>query len=192
MTCYTQFMWLLSTLYISLASKKNWVLERSIFLEHCLNSGFCNRIHMYLCKCVPCLFIYCHEFVQPLMETHCRSRMLARLALSNAQYLLSRFWRSHLINWYLHYHCYWSFVHLLFSSCLISWTVLQVDRIPIPLLFMRTVIQALDAFPALVCWFLFWFIDDEFDLFVFVTKKLDFLFIYSFWDQCIHSIYHYS
>lgn len=44
----------------------------------------------------------------------------------------------------------------LFSSCLISWTVLQVDRIPIPLLFMRTVIQALDAFPALVCWFLFW------------------------------------
>lgn len=29
----------------------------------------------------------------------------------------------------------------------------QVDQTPLPLLFMRTVIQAIDAFPALVSWF---------------------------------------
>ena len=72
----------------------------------------------------------------------------------------------------------------LFSSCLIIWTVLQVDRIPIPLLFMRTVIQALDAFPALVCWFYFELYTTNFICSYLLVKSL---IIYSFCNQCVHS-----
>jgi hypothetical protein len=62
-------------------------------------------------------------------------------------------------------HCNHVQYFLIYSFCLVVHPVMQVDNVPIPLLFMRTLIQALDAFPALVCFrllliYAYWIISD--------------------------------
>ena len=118
-------------------------------------------------------FYLLHEFLQLLMETHFRSRMLARLALSNVRYLLSRFWRSHSINWYLHYRCNWSFVRLFFFilpnnlNCLAGWQNTNSSS------FYENSYSSAWCFPCFGMLILFWVIHNEFYLFIFVGKKLD-------------------
>lgn len=75
--------------------------------------------------------------------------MLAQLVLSSAQFSRSRSWQRPWIRWYVFIlFKSWSYAYYLVH--LSNWLIFQVNQTPIPLLFMRTIIQAIDAFPSLV------------------------------------------
>jgi hypothetical protein len=78
--------------------------------------------------------------------------MHAMLALRNDKLLLKKFWPKFWINWYvvleLLYIIGKDIQHSLISYS--KYSSLQVEQIPLPLLFMRTVLQAIGAFPTLV------------------------------------------
>lgn len=85
------------------------------------------------------------------MIFHSRSQMLAMLVLSSGRHSPNKFLLKFWINWFVLLEtfilCCKHFKPKLKND---QPPFLQVEQIPLPILFMRTVLQAIGAFPALV------------------------------------------
>lgn len=105
--------------------------------------------HISTVHCINC-YLYIYFLILPFLVF--RLQMFAQPVLSNEQFSHSRSWQRHWTIWYV--FVIYDLVDLLhFQFCVSGSCVFQVDQTPLPLLFMRTVIQAIDAFPTLVKFF---------------------------------------